>query len=181
MENPMVGTLVYTYGHSSLGALVYTIDTPMLGVLVNTHGHSILWALVYTMDTVMLGGPGLHHGHSNGGVPGLHPWTLQWWGSWFIPMDTPLLGVLVYTKDIPMAGPLIYTHRHFNDGAGWKQRSLDHCRLTHSSPCDLSAAPPEASSLQGSSPVSFHSLSFIFDFGLFPPKFFLGCYSLSDW
>ena len=53
-------------------------------------------------------GPGIHHGHSNGGVPGLHPWTLQWWGSWFIPMDTPLLGVLVYTMDIPMVGVLIY-------------------------------------------------------------------------
>ena len=85
MENPMVGTLVYTHGHSSLGALVYTIDTPMLGVLVNTHGHSILWALVYTMDTPMVGFLVYTHGHFNGGGPGLYPWTLHYWGSWFTP------------------------------------------------------------------------------------------------
>ena len=72
-----MGTLVYTLGHSSLGALVYTIDTPMMGVLVYTHGHSILWALIYTMDTAVVGGPGLHHGHSNGRAPGLHSQTLQ--------------------------------------------------------------------------------------------------------
>ena len=34
MENPMVGSLVYTLGHSSGGALVYTIDTTMEGVLI---------------------------------------------------------------------------------------------------------------------------------------------------
>ena len=88
------------------------MDTPVVGVLVYTMDISRVGPLVYT------------HGHSNGGDPGLLPWTLQWWGTWFTPMDTPvmgpwftsvytpMMGVLVYTIDTPMVGALVYTHGH---------------------------------------------------------------------
>ena len=53
------------------------MDTPVVRVLIYTHGHSILGALVYTMDTLMVGVLVYTHEYSSGGHPDLLPWTIQ--------------------------------------------------------------------------------------------------------
>ena len=60
-------------------ALVYTMDTPVVGVLVYTMDTPVVGVLVYT------------HGHSNGGDPGVYPWTVQWRGPLFTFTDASVM------------------------------------------------------------------------------------------